>query len=297
MRDSTSSDFWLQWAFFAAGSVTVLLEIVKGWRRGVMRQIMHLAALIVCYAAAWFGGPLVAPVMRPLGYPDFILSGIGGFALALVVFILFTSAGALLFKKTSQQSVWIVRLGYGLTGSALGLVIGLILVWGALIVIRLLGTLAEGEVSAASRLAAKKAGAHEAGSIQRPNLAVLGVAAMKHSLDHGVAANIVRETDPVPAKTYAIINKVTAVLSSPESGNRMLNFPGAQPLITNPKMIELRDDPEIAKQIKSGDIMGLLKNRHVISVANDPELHEMLKKFELEKALDYSLNTSQKGND
>ena len=47
---------------FAGGSVLlVLVQGIRGWRLGVVRQFVNLIALILAYAAAVIGGKVALP--------------------------------------------------------------------------------------------------------------------------------------------------------------------------------------------------------------------------------------------
>lgn len=295
LSSSADPNGWLQWPFFAAVGLFVLYQMYRGWQRGVMRQLFHLLALVLAYASAWFGGPQVAPALRPLGFPDMVLSAVGGAGIAFVVYLFMTVIGVILFKKTSQQDVGIIRFCYGVSGAALGFVFSLVFVWGAVLGVRVLGTIAESQMAASRVVAHKHRNQADATTASAPpNPLVRGLAEMKYSLEHGMAEPVVTQLDPIPPKVYKIIGKITTLISNPDSAARFLDYPGAQQLASNPKIVELRDDPDIAREIKAKDLVALLKNKHIVSVANDPEMAALLRKFELEKALDYSLNTTQK---
>jgi hypothetical protein len=55
----------------------------------------------------------------------------------------------------------------------------------------------------------------------------------------------------------------------------------------------LRDDPEIADLIAQGRFFDLLQNPRVIEAANDPVLAERIRKFDIQRALDYALEKQQ----
>ena len=110
------------------------------------------------YAAAYFGGSLILPLLRPiLKWPDFILSMIGGAVLALVVYGVIASLGSLLFKRTSQHPVGVVRLVYGFSGALTGIVFGLFFIWMILVGIRSVGSIADAEMQAHPRVENKPA--------------------------------------------------------------------------------------------------------------------------------------------
>jgi hypothetical protein len=53
--------------------------------------------------------------------------------------------------------------------------------------------------------------------------------------------------------------------------------------------VALRNDARVMELIASGHIFELLKNPRMIEAMNDPALQARVKKFDLERALDYAL--------
>src|ERR1700750_568254 len=145
------STLW-QTIFVSFAAVLLLLEIIRGWRLGLPRQLMRGAAVIAAYAAAYFGGNLMLPLLRPiLKWPDFILSMIGGALLAIVVYGVIASVGSLLFKRTAQHQSGSVRLIYGFSGALTGIVFGLFFLWLILVGIRSIGSVADAQTQAHPR--------------------------------------------------------------------------------------------------------------------------------------------------
>src|ERR1700750_3262645 len=106
------STLW-QTIFVSFAAVVLLLEIVRGWRLGLPRQLMRGVAVIAAYVAGYFGGNLMLPLLGPvLNCPDFILSMVGGTILALVVYGVIATLGSILFKRTAQHPSGSVRLLY-----------------------------------------------------------------------------------------------------------------------------------------------------------------------------------------
>src|ERR1700719_3529857 len=117
---TAGSTLW-QIIFLSFAVVLLLLEVVRGYRLVLPRQLMRGAAVIAAYAAAYFGGHLLLPVLQPiLKWPDFILSMVGGAIVALVIYGLIASLGSILFKRTAQHGSAPVRLVYGLSGALTG---------------------------------------------------------------------------------------------------------------------------------------------------------------------------------
>src|ERR1700750_3041226 len=99
---TSGSTLW-QTIFVCFAVALLLIEIIRGWRLGLPRQLMRGAAVIAAYVAGYFGGALMLPLLRPiLNWPDFIVSMIGGALLALVVYGVIASLGSILFKRTAQ---------------------------------------------------------------------------------------------------------------------------------------------------------------------------------------------------
>jgi hypothetical protein len=55
-------------------------------------------------------------------------------------------------------------------------------------------------------------------------------------------------------------------------------------------IVALRDDPEISEMIIQGRFLDLLQDQRIIDAANDSILREQIKKFDLQRALDYSIS-------
>ena len=80
-----------------------------------------------------------------------------------------------------------------------------------------------------------------------------------------------------------------SVFSNPKAAQKFLTFPGARELSEHPKIVALRNDPEISDMIAQGRVLDLLQDRRIIDAANDSMLREQIKKFDWQRALDYSI--------
>ncbi len=265
----------------------VLVQGIRGWRQGVVRQLVNLFALVLAYGAAMIGGRLAAPMLRVLGYPDLLVSAVVGAVIGCVLYLALSMLGAVLFRRTNEQSLGLLRLGYGAGGSALGCVGALVTVWLSVLAIRFLGTVAQAEVSMARTPAALRQG------VTVSPLAV-ELARFKQSLDSSPAGGLIDGTDPLSHRTYLIIEKMTRVISNGESMKRFIGFPGTRTLSQNPRIIALQKDPEIGRIVAHGNFLQLLGNPKIVAAVNDPNLERLVRSFELEKALDYALGSNEK---
>jgi len=57
-------------------------------------------------------------------------------------------------------------------------------------------------------------------------------------------------------------------------------------LSEHPKIVALRNDPEIAEMIAQGRLFDLLRDPRVVDAVNDPTLAAQVKQFDMKKALD-----------
>jgi hypothetical protein len=178
----------------------------------------------------------------------------------------------MLFKRTAHQSVGVIRFGFGVSGAALGGAFGLFLVMVCAVAIRLLGSVAQSEVA-------------NARAEVPPSRLTSGLAHMKHSIESGTTGAVMDKVDPVPDAVYSTLNMVGQIASSTESLERFAENPGIRPLQNHPKIIALRDDPEIAKAVREQNFMGLLRNPRLVAAANDPEVLKILSGVDIQKAL------------
>jgi membrane protein required for colicin V production len=303
---TSGSPVW-QAVFISFGLVLILFEIVRGWRLGLLRQLMRLVALVVAYAAAFFGGRLLLPITRSLfKMPDFVLSALAGALLAFVAYAAVSSLGTILFKRTAEQDSRTVQLIYGFAGAIVGLFFGFFTLWLIVVSVRVIGAVADAQVRSRSPTVHGSPDpiSHAVevrrrflgdGTDQSPAFAA-SLARLKNSLELGALGNAVKRTDPISQKSYDTLTKVAAVFSSPQRARKFLSFPGARELSEHPKIVALRDDPEISELIAHGQFLDLLQNQRIVDAANDPALAERIKKFDLQGALDYAIEQKQPTN-
>jgi hypothetical protein len=112
---------------------------------------------------------------------------------------------------------------------------------------------------------------------------------IKHSLEQGTAGAMVEQVDPIPGTLYSLLTRLGRMLSSEQSIDRFLAFPGVKTLTQHPKIAALQSDPDIARDLVSQNYFALIRNERIIRAANDAEIAQLMTQFEFEKALDYAL--------
>src|SRR5205823_8365833 len=125
VQAAAGSPLW-QIVFVSFAVVLILFEILRGWRRGLPRQVARLGALVAAYFAGWFAskffGPLLGMFVR---LPDSLLSILAGALFALIIYAVVSGTGSALFRRTDQHDSLPIRLFYGSTGAVLGAFFGL----------------------------------------------------------------------------------------------------------------------------------------------------------------------------
>jgi hypothetical protein len=285
---NNASPVW-QAVFVSFALLLILFEALRGWRLGLVRQVVRLLALVLAYAGAVFGGRMLLPLLRPFfRLPDLFISIIAGAVLAFAIYALVNLLGALLFKRTGQQPAGFIRFLYGLSGAFLGIFFGLFTIWLLIVGIRSLGAIANAQLQAETTTRSQLP-RHQAVLPNNPNPLINSLARLNNSIALGPVGNTVTAVDVVPTQAYQTLGKLGTVVSSPESAERFLSYPGAKELTENPKLIALRDDPEIIALIQQQRYLELLQNPKLIEALNDPTLAAQVKGFEFQKALDYAL--------
>jgi colicin V production protein len=282
-----------QLVFVSLAIVILLLEVIHGWRLGLIRQLVRVIAIIVAYSCGFFAASATVALLRPhLKLPDPILAAIGGAILAFILFAAINLIGAFLFKKTAQQPSPAMRLIWGITGALLGILLGVFTLWLTFTGIRMVGSIAQARLHTPNPpgVTARPNGTVDpAASLPPPNPLMTMLADMKSSLESGHVGAAVRAADPLPSTLYRGLEKAGEVASNPECAERFLSFPGAREISEHPRVVALRNDQQVMQLIASGKIFELMKNQRMIDALNDPSLQARIKKFDLERALDYAL--------
>jgi uncharacterized membrane protein required for colicin V production len=293
VQAAAGSPLW-QIVFVSFGAVLILFEILRGWRRGLPRQVARLGALIAAYFAGWFAskffGPLIGMFFK---MPDALLSIVAGAVFGLLIYAVISGIGSSLFRRTSQHNSLFVRILYGTGGAALGAFFGLFLVWLMVVAVRSIGSVANAEVreqandtSVLHAVDVRRRFLGEASEDEAP--LTTSLARLKNSLEMGVIGDAVKKVDFVPQKTYDFIEKVGAIAANPQYAERFLEYPGAKELSEHPKIIALRNDQEISQMAAQGRLLELVQDPRIIDAANDQDLRARLKKFDINAALNYA---------
>jgi len=260
-------------AFYLVALAFLLYQTWRGWRMGLVRASLRLAALVVSGLVGWYGGVLVAR-MAGASFPGMqFVAGIAvGLVLALTVYLSLTILSYLLFKKTRDNSSSLVRWVYGFGGALMGFLVGLVFVWAAVSGVRALGGIA--------------AGKEESGQTSGAGSAL---ARMRESVEGEGAGGLLRRADPIPDNLYDRITKFSRVTSDPEAMARLAEHPDVSVLLSHPKFLALVDDPDIQRAALRRNVISIMFHPKLLDLATDPEIIELARAIDLTSALNQAL--------
>lgn len=289
-----------------ASVLFLLWETWRGWRAGLVRSGMQLAAIVlssvVGYAAAQVAA---APFGGLRDVTGFCVGAAVGGGLALVVFLLIWILGAVLFKRTEHQGSGLIRIFWGFGGAIFGFLLGILLLWGGISVVRALGALGEARVAATAaqeRAASAQAPAGQAvfrskevPASRRASAAdgiASGLATLKQSLELGPAGKFVESVDVLPPDFYELLVQIGQVTGDQDTMLRFLQYPGIQEIIQSPRIVELVNDPAVIKAAQDRNFLGLMGNKALLKAVEDPELAKQLGSIDLRAALKFALESA-----
>jgi hypothetical protein len=288
----------LKLAYYCGAGVAIGLLALNGWRQGVARQLMTLVSIVCAYVAAWLGGPLAAPAFRFLGYPPQITTVIAGVVVGCVTFIGLHGLRRILFKRTAQQPSSKARLSYGILGAAIGIAFGGLLFLVTTGTIRALGLVAQ------SRLEDIDKDAHQAMASapktpsfieEDPGPLVRNIAKLGTALNEGTSGDFFHRYEKAPAAhVFVTLTKLGIMVSRPDAVERFLKFPGVEKLTSHPKLVAVKNDPEVAALLTSSSFIKLLRHEKVLALSADQEFNALIRKMDFEKALDHALQGSER---
>ena len=277
----------LKAAYYGAWVLSIAALGWSGWRQGVARQLMTLAAIACAYAAAWYGASSAAPVFAFLKYPPQVTKIIGGTAVGCATFLGLHGLRRWLFRLTAQQKNPRVRLSYRILGAILGVAFGSLVFLLTTGLVRAVGTVAKSrldDIEKEKQIPANLPPPEDPGPLVR-NFAKLGTA-----LDEGKSGEFLQRYDNVPAThVFAILAKVGIMVSRMDAVDRFLSYPGVEKLVSHPKLLAVKNDPEVAELLNNHSFVRLLRHEKVLALATDGEFNTLMKQMQFEKALDFAL--------
>ncbi len=275
----------MQTGFWIAAGLVVLFQVFSGWSAGPARMLARIVILLFAIAAGYLGGQTVATAFADrIALPGFVLALVSGVIISLVTFVILSLVAIAVLKRTRDQESGLLKLIYGISGSAVGAVTGVLLVWLMLMALRLVGLVAD------SRLEVAKQTDNE-NTARLPQL-VTTIARLKASVDTGVVTPTLDLVDVIPEQAYSMIERTAKMLADEQASQQFMKFPGVEELMRQPRIAELAQDREVMQLVNDKAYLKLIVHPKIINLTSDPELAAKLESFPFEEALDYALKES-----
>jgi hypothetical protein len=268
------SEYWRN-VFFALAGGWVLLSFLRGWTQGILRQLLVPLAVFGALVAVI----LVTPTASGYLYQNTRLPASAlllGFGIWLFAYNLLVFVGGIIFKRTRNQDLAIVRLVFGVGGAIIAVVYAFLQIWVIVVGIRILGRVAEDQIAVQSSRNAVSSGL------------VVGLARLKNSLELGSGKVVLDQLDPVPPEAYRRLDQCTRLLANPRAIGRLLESPALRGIWENPRIRALQADPEILEAIRRGDFLSILSNPKVFALWTDPSIRAVLSGDQIQAACDYA---------
>ena len=285
MTMPTGSPGW-QLILFGGAALFLLWETWRGWKAGLMRSALHFGALILSTTLGYYAARIASAPLGGFNEMSGLLTGVvvGG-VVCVTVFVVMWVFSVVLFKKTSQQSSGLFRLLWGAGGAFFGFVLGLLIVWSFVSVIRGAGSFA----SARLQPTTVTSNGVTTTTHTKPGGLTSGLVTLKESLELGPLGKAVEATDPITPDAYTLISEISELTSNPDAILRFIQYPEIQKITQHPKIAELISDPTILQNAQSGNFMALMSNPALLAAVQDPAFAEELKKVDLRAALKFAL--------
>jgi hypothetical protein len=238
---------------------------IRGSLRGLLLQLLIPLAVAVSILVVYF---LADPSLRVVGMSSTTISP-GGLMLARVLlgilcFYLIMLVGGFLFRRTRDYHLITSRLISGFGGAFLGFFYGLVTVWFLMILIHVIGRVAEDEVTL------------QANRGSSPGPVISTFAKAKASLDSGILGEVSHLLDPVPGSVYDAIDRWSLILSRPDPVKQLLADPVFKPLSNEPNFQALANDPELSSSIEKADLLGVVTNPKLMQFFTNGEVRQEL---------------------
>jgi hypothetical protein len=246
-------------------AICVTYSTIRGSFRGLLLQLLIPLAVAASVLIVYF---CAAPFLGLFGMSSTTISP-GGFMLVRVLlgilcFYLMMLAAGFLFRRTRDYDLAVSRLISSAGGAFLGFIYGLATVWGLMILIHVIGRVAEDEETVQT----------SRGLSPAPVISTL--ARTRASLDSGWLGDASRLLDPVPASVYNTIDRWSTILSRPDAVKQLMADPVFRPLASNPTFQALASDAELSNSIEKGDLLGVVTNPKFVQFFTNGEVRQEL---------------------
>ncbi|MBK8477388.1 MAG: CvpA family protein [Opitutaceae bacterium] len=264
----------------------VLLFIFIGYRRGILRILALIGALLLAGLAAIPLGASLLPLVQRAGFiPRALMPIAAPLAAGLVVFIVLSGVASWLLsrrelgreaQKLPRMEPW-EKLG----GAVLGGLWGCTLVVLVLTGLHLLGRVDQ-ELAQATGETQK---AEAAESVPAANTPRNAYQQLNQQIDASPLATIVQQVNPAEERVAKVFGNLAKVTSDPVLLEHLRTHPSIARLTNLPQLKAVAQDPEIQRLLRERQYYALLDDPKLAGLLEDKALVEECRKVDLEAVL------------
>ena len=109
------------------------------------------------------------------------------------------------------------------------------------------------------------------------------------AMDRDYLGALVAKLDPFAARARGAITNLLVTLKDNAAGGKLAEDPAAGGILRTDSLRSLDSDPEVREMVDRGDYIGLFDHPKLKRAINDPEISVLLRRLQVEKAVDSSL--------
>ncbi|MBS2036618.1 hypothetical protein JST97_16630 [bacterium] len=104
-------------------------------------------------------------------------------------------------------------------------------------------------------------------------------------VENSIFAPVVHQVNPLDEKMEKTLTDLSVVCNDPQLFTLFQAHPKVQEFMSNPIMVGLSQDPQIAEAIRAGNYKEVMDNPKISQVAQDPVLRQKLKELKIDQLL------------
>lgn len=264
----------------------VLLFIFIGYRRGILRILALIGALLLAGLAAIPLGAQLLPLVQRAGFiPRALMPIAAPLAAGLVVFIVLSCVASWLLsrrelgreaQKLPRLEPW-EKLGGAVLGGLWGCTLVMLVVTG----LHLLGRVDE-ELAQATGEAERPEAAQSTPSEAAPRNAYQQI---NRQIDASPLATVIQQVNPSEERIARTFGNLAKVTSDPVLLERFRTHPSIARLTNLPQLKAVAQDPEIQRLLQTRQYYALLDDPKLAALLEDKALVEECRTVDLEAIL------------
>jgi uncharacterized membrane protein required for colicin V production len=280
------------YAYTLIGIGFVAIFVVRGYRRGVIREGLGILSLLLSIPLSHPFGVVLRPWLPLDNAPSIvhalIATSFGGLIAYTLLQVLFFLMKKWIFRHWKPQGRVHMFIGVGgaLIGGIFAVLIVLFISWYILV----MGKLSQAAVRANTLKTPTGAETQHKRSLLMLPAEMVG--AHTEGLQKSALGEIAEETNPVPHNVNTSIDIASAMLADPTKMQKLARNASFSALLNHDSVQDVLHNPDIQKLVAAGDLFGIINHPAITVMMNDPALQESMKTIDVDQLM-RSLNEEE----